>query len=245
MILGKNLIVSINGTPIAAAKSCTVSVSQDFIQACSPTEGRVMTKLPSTYDWSMSVNGLIANSTLPNSLVTLLIAGTQVLINFTDGSNQKYAGYAYVKSCEEGGSIGNLATFSASFESTGPLYTQYSSPTTAAFTEGEEIGFTIVDNLPDYEQDRHYNIYGVEVTVTKRAVLNIFADNNFVVYKASFADVKQAIGIGTTSGLEQYIVVVGSSEEFTIDLAPGTYTILENIYYTEQSELTAKLWQTL
>ena len=62
MLIGKSLIISLDGVAIAAAKSCRVSISQSFIQACSPTSGRVMTKIPTSYDWSISVDCLIASS---------------------------------------------------------------------------------------------------------------------------------------------------------------------------------------
>ena len=122
MILGRNLIVSIDGVPVAGSKSCQFQISQNFIQACAPTNGRTKRKIPTDYDWSMSVDCLIPSSTLSVSLVDKLIAGTRVLLTFTDGSGQNRAGFAYVKSCDEGGSVGSLATFSASFESDGALY---------------------------------------------------------------------------------------------------------------------------
>lgn len=122
MILGRNLIVNIDGVPVAGSKSCQFQISQNFISVCPPTARRVFNKKPTTYDWSMSVDCLIPSSTLSVSLVDKLIEGTRVLLTFTDGSGQNRAGFAYVKSCDEGGSVGSLATFSAYFESDGALY---------------------------------------------------------------------------------------------------------------------------
>ena len=122
MILGRNLIVSIDGVPVAGSKSCQFQISQNFIQACAPTEGRTKRKIPTDYDWSISVDCLIPSSTLSVSLVDKLIEGTRVLLTFTDGSGQNRAGFAYVKSCDESGSVGSLAKFSASFEADGSLY---------------------------------------------------------------------------------------------------------------------------
>ena len=122
MIHGRNLIVSLDGVAIAGAKSCDIDIQQDFITACSPTYGRTMEKIPTTYDWGVSVGCLIPSSTLSVSLIDKLIAGTKCLLTFTDGSGQNRAGWVYVKDCKESGSVGSLATFSASFESTGPLY---------------------------------------------------------------------------------------------------------------------------
>ena len=123
MIHGRNLIVALDGVAVAAAKTCSLDIDQSFLEACSPVSGRTHTKIPTTYDWGVSVDGLIANNSTPTvSLQDRLIAGTKCLLTFTDGSGNLRAGYVYVKSCKESGSVGGLATYSASFESTGPLY---------------------------------------------------------------------------------------------------------------------------
>ena len=147
------MIISIDGTPIAGAKSCQLQLSQDFLQYCSPTESRVMGKLPTTYDWGMSVRGLIPSSTQTVSLADKLVAGTRVLLTFTDGSGQNRAGFAYVKSCDEDGSVGSLATFSASFEADGALYkyTTYNNGTFAQEGQGFELG--IVNNRIIFDYD--------------------------------------------------------------------------------------------
>ena len=169
MILGKNLIVSINGTAIAGAKSCQFQISQNFISACSPTEGRTKRKIPTDYDWSMSVDCLIPSSTLSVSLVDKLIAGTRVFLTFTDGSNLKRAGWAYVKSCDESGSVGSLSKFSASFEADGALY-KYRKIEPSAFTEG-------MDRLILFRHDTDGIVINeAQGDSIKRASINI-ADN--------------------------------------------------------------------
>lgn len=123
MIHGRNLIVALDGVAIAAAKTCSLDLDQSFLEACSPVSGRTHTKIPTTYNWGVSVDGLIADNSTPTvDLEDKLIAGTKCLLTFTDGSGNRRAGFVYVKSCKESGSVGNLATYSASFESTGPLY---------------------------------------------------------------------------------------------------------------------------
>lgn len=132
MIHGRNLIVSIEGVAIAGAKACQIELSRQFIQACSPTESQVLDKIPTTYDWSVSADGLIPASSLTVGLEDKLIKGTKCFLTFTDGSGNKRAGFVYVKSCRESGSVGSLATFNVSFESTGALY-KYEDLTTQAF----------------------------------------------------------------------------------------------------------------
>jgi hypothetical protein len=236
MILGKNLIVSIDRTRVAAAKSCTISVSQEFIQVCAPTERRVLSKIPTTYDWSMSVNGLVASSTEPNNLMDLLLAGTRVMLTFTDGSNQKRAGYAYVASCEESGSIGSLTTFSVQFESDGPLY-KYTTSTVAAFTEGIDHGFTVNDSQVTYNNDRHFKICGASLVVSQPIILMLQSDNPYVIYNAPFSDIKDHLILDTMSELDSLILGAGQVDELWLNLSSGTYTILESVDYEMDPEL--------
>lgn len=229
MILGKNLIVSLNGTPIAAAKSCTFTVSQDFLQVCSPTTSRVFEKIPTTYDWSMSVNGLIANSSLPNSLINLLKEGTKVMLMFTDNSNQKRAGFAYVKVCEEGGSIGALATFSASFESTGPLY-NYTALTPELFTEGNGVYIGISNNTITY-------IFNISTAALRGAGMAggynsgrfyIMTTNTWAAYKANFNTIKGYLQNQSTTDLNSKLFAFGAGDGFVIPDATESYTFLTN-----------------
>ena len=179
MILGRNLIVSIDGVPVAGSKSCQFQISQNFLTACSPTEGRVKEKIPTDYDWSMSVDCLIPSSTLSVSLVDKLIEGTRVLLTFTDGSDQNRAGFAYVKSCDEGGSVGSLATFSASFESDGELYKYiaYNNGTYPIEGEGFELGIVNNDIYFDYDGQRQGGPYVVEVAPNTPGTVYIFANS--------------------------------------------------------------------
>ena len=132
MILGKNLIVSLDGVAIAGAKSCQLEMTRQFLQTCSPTESQVLEKIPTTYDWSISCDGLIPASSLTSGLEDKLIAGTKCFIIFTDSIGNNRAGFVYVKSCRQSGSVGSLATYSVAFESTGRLY-KYTEYTTADF----------------------------------------------------------------------------------------------------------------
>ena len=133
MILGKNLIVSLDGVAIAGAKSCQLEMTRQFLQTCSPTESQVLDKVPTLYDWSLSCDGLIPASSVTVNLEDKLISGTKCFITFTDSIGNNRAGFVYVKSCRQSGSVGSLATYSVSFESTGALY-KYTEYTTAAFT---------------------------------------------------------------------------------------------------------------
>ena len=230
MILGKNLIVSINGTPVAAAKSCTVSVSQDFIQACSPTQGRVMTKIPTTYDWSMSVNGLIANSLAPKELLYMLIEGTEVLLTFQDNGTQRYAGFAYIKSFEQSGSVGNLSTFSASFESDGELFSNWQKLTLSAFASGATDSMAYSNGGITYNFTTGSGLIGIGVQVpASGAKAYVWADMAYAVYNASFTDVQRLVSYESSSGLNEVMIACGDEDRQLVELTEGNYTIMTNI----------------
>ena len=220
MTLGKNLIVSIDGVAVAGAKSCQFQISQNFINVCSPTASRVLNKKPTTYDWSMSVDCLIQSSTLSVSLVDKLIAGTRVLLTFTDGSGQNRAGFAYVKSCEESGSIGSLAKFSASFEADGALY-KYTTYNNGSYPrEGE--GFLLgIDNNGirfDYDPQRQGGPYVVEVAPNAQGTVLIFTNAVWAVLGGlTLSDVLIAMDQGDSQLLEEDTTKYGNS--------PSTYEL--------------------
>ena len=194
MIQGRNLIVSIDGTSIAGAKSCQFQISQNFISACSPTEGRTKRKIPTDYDWSMSADCLIPSSSLSISLVEKLIAGTRVFLTFTDGSLQKRAGWAYVKSCDESGSVGSLAKFSASFEADGALY-KYRKIEPSAFTEG-------MGRFISFSNNNEIVINEAPGDNIKRAVINIAGNEKLYI---AWNAVNGFISIDSLENINGYI----------------------------------------
>ena len=206
MIHGRNLIVALDGVAIAAAKTCSLDMDQSFLEACSPVSGRTHTKIPTTYDWGVSVDGLIANSSSPTvSLQDRLIEGTKCLLTFTDGSGNRRAGFVYVKSCKESGPVGGLATYSASFESTGPLYRYYE------YNDGEwpyeGAGFELSINQGsiyfDYDRDRQEGPYAVEIKPLRPGKVYIFTDDVWALYNViDLAQITQWFNGTDTQALE-------------------------------------------
>ena len=231
MTQGRNLIVSIDGVAIAGAKSCSFEISQDFIKACPPTSGRVMNKIPTTYDWSMSVDCLIPSSALSVSLVDKLIAGTRVLLTFTDGSGNNRAGYAYVKSCNENGPVGSLAKFSASFESDGDLY-KYTVYAVDDFTEGDrfEVRVNTGGTVTYIFNQSGTSTLGVQIATTQACKAIILADDSWVLYQEEFDVIKEAIDKEDEQVLGGAMIDCGAQPK-TVQLAANTtYTVLENFF---------------
>ena len=227
MILGRNLIVSIDGVPVAGSKSCQFQISQNFLTVCSPTEGRVKEKIPTDYDWSVSVDCLIQNSTLSVSLVDKLIAGTKCMMTFTDGSGNRRLGFVYVKSCDENGSIGSLATFSASFESTGALY-KYTQYNAELFQEGDQWDLQITNGHIDIIANSNKNLLGVGFYVSSPGEFYVTCDSAWGLVKMSFANVKTKLTQGLTSDIEQNEVACNNdyNQQYIKITEVGYYTFL-------------------
>lgn len=227
MTHGRNLIVALDGVAIAGAKSCKLNISQDFIKACSPTSGRVNKKIPTTYDWGVSCDCLIPSSNLPTDLTDKLIAGTRCLLTFTDKSGQFRAGWVYVKNCDQGGTVGSLATFSASFESDGALYKYLYNET---FTEGKNTIMSINNDSILLGNSLTNNVYGVQISGISKVTL--VANGVVAITNAPFnAAMKAQFELIEPPIINNNLVfaAVVSQNETTVTLdSTKTYTILSN-----------------
>ena len=206
MIPGRNLIVSLEGVAVAAAKTCSLDLDQSFLEACSPVSGRTHTKIPTTYDWGVSVNGLITNISYPATrLQDILIEGKKCLLTFTDGQENSRAGFVYVKSCKESGSVGGLATYSASFESTGPLYKYQEYNNGEWVQEGDGFVLSIFNDRIrfDYDGERQGGPYAVYINPPRPGKVMTFTDDVWALYNIiDLAQIKQLLYDTDTQALE-------------------------------------------
>lgn len=233
MTLGRKLIVAIDGVAAAGAKSCNFGMSQDFIKACSPANGRVLTKIPTTYEWSLSCDCLVPNSNFANRAVDMIKEGTKCFVTFTDGQGFRRCGDAYIKSCDYAGSVGSLATFKVTFEPSGPLQT-YLAPEPEPFTEGNGIEL-IAQGDSDFSLDESetLNTYGVGFTITKTAKVTVQSRANWAFINIPFdADTKAAVGHAETRPFDEKSKITGTGNK-TFQLTAGTYTILMTNQYQQ------------
>ena len=124
MVQGRNLILALNNTAIAAAKSCSFKIQQNFIEACSPTSGRTKKKIPTDYSWDLSCDCLMATPAYADSIVNMVKNGTEVIVRFYDttyGINRK--GKAFVASANIDGPVGSLSKLSISITGSEELET--------------------------------------------------------------------------------------------------------------------------
>ena len=119
MIHGDDILVTTNiggsQVAVAACKTCGFDISQNFIEACSPTSGRTKKKIPTDYGWSVSCDCLVANPQYAKQWIDAVKNGTELTLQFLM-VGFKVVGKAFVKSCKANGAKGSLANLSVQFE---------------------------------------------------------------------------------------------------------------------------------
>lgn len=124
MILGKNLVLAINGTPLAAARSCSIDKQQSFLPVASPTSGRYEQSLPERLAWSISADALVGTMDAYKTLDAAMDDGTLLTIRYYDTEyNLNKTGTAYIENLHLEGSVGSLAKMSVTLKGSGPTST--------------------------------------------------------------------------------------------------------------------------
>lgn len=121
IVLGRNLIIKVNGTAIAGAKSCEINIQGEDIEVASATQQQWREFMSGRKTWTVSCSHLIpatgtpmrSNAEMVNTRVTLLLQ--------TGLENDILSGQAIVKQWSATGAVGALAKGSFSFQGTGQL----------------------------------------------------------------------------------------------------------------------------
>lgn len=122
MVHGKDLILSIDGTVIAAAKSCDLDLQTDFIEVCSPIGGQWKNYIPTTNSWGCSASALCTTMEYFDQLEQLWHDRTKVTLRFWDEEMWcLYKGYAYISNLKTSGPVGSLVSLQAQFQTLGEL----------------------------------------------------------------------------------------------------------------------------
>lgn len=123
---GSDLIVTIDGSPIAAAKSCDIDVECDLIETASPSTGKFRTYIPARKGWKIDTNHFVLkypDTVLPEFMDGLV--GKYVQIEVKRKSTiylaDKVSGTAICVKSHITATKGKLAYGSFSFVGTGAL----------------------------------------------------------------------------------------------------------------------------
>ena len=121
MIHGRNLIIKVNGTAIAGARSCDINISGEEIEVASATQSKWREFLTGREEWSVTCNHLLPASGTPLRSSKEMV-NTTVTIRMESGRyGDVLTGQAIVKSWRSTGTLGNLAQGTFSFRGSGPL----------------------------------------------------------------------------------------------------------------------------
>ena len=124
MKLGKDLVLAIGGTPLAACRSCNIDKQQSFIPTASPTSGRWEQSTPERLAWSISADALLGTMAAYKTLDAAQDAGTELTIRYYDTEyNLNKTGTAYIESLRLEGSVGSLCKMSVTLKGSGSLTT--------------------------------------------------------------------------------------------------------------------------
>lgn len=121
IIHGRNLIIKVNGTAIACAKSCEINVEGEQLETASPDTGTWRTFLAGRKEWSVTCGYLIPAAGTPLRSEAAMVNTTVTLTAQSDMSGDTLTGSAIVRTWRASGNIGNLAQGSFQFRGNGAL----------------------------------------------------------------------------------------------------------------------------
>lgn len=118
--LGRNIIISVDGTPVAAVKSHEITTDANTIEVASPSQQDYEEHIPGRKSWSIMCSYLL---TAVADITKVLQAGTVVTITSGPSSGTKLTGRAIVRQCKQTYTVGNISVGNFQFQGTGPLTT--------------------------------------------------------------------------------------------------------------------------
>ena len=242
MVKGKDLILSINDTVVAAAQSCDIDMSTDFIETCPPNGGRWKDYVPSTQSWGVSASFLCIKMDYFNDLWNTWKNRYKVTVRFWDTAmGCFYKGSAYVKSLKTNGSVGSLVKASVDFQTTGELqraekvtinqafWTQHYMRQRIVFFALSGRCYVYLKDTSDQDKMVFYH------TETFAKQTRIHVSNNVVVLQATAAETETMLtNLSTEAFNSAAVLYAGNYKEADRVVPAGTYTFVSDIgrYYS-------------
>ena len=168
MIHGENLTLSLNGTIVAAAKSCTLEFSQELIEVASPISGADKQYIPGKRGWTVSTDGMCETMGYVGKLQAGL--SQKYTLRFYDKDLSIYhSGSCYIKSLRVSGEIGKIVTYSVSLQGSGAM-----GDTSETLTSDLALTDTYINPLSmsytvfQAEQDQSAKTWYIQVTIKSK-----------------------------------------------------------------------------
>lgn len=229
MILGKNLILAIGNTPLAASKSCRVSKSKSFIEVASPTASAWESFIPSKKGWSMSADCLIGTMEAYKTLDAAWKNDTALTIRFYNTEyDENETGTAYIENLELTASNGSLATMSVSLKGSGELSEYGGTDIALTFQAGTQQGYYYISNGTAYYDDHQQGDLTAEIykfTLSKRSKVRLYMDYCECAIFTKDADIIEELGHSANFSL-QSLNAQAYNNSTDIMLDAGTWYVL-------------------
>ena len=119
---GNDILVYMNGLPVAGARSAEVRVDGELVEVAAATQGDWREFMAGRKEWDVQVSHLVlANADIQklitvNQKVTLLIKGRN------DANTAGLTGQAFIQNAKQTYTKGALVQGAFTFKGTGPLY---------------------------------------------------------------------------------------------------------------------------
>ena len=118
LIHGRNILIYAGGQAVAAARSCTISMSVDDSEVSNPASISTRNYIAGRKSWNMTITKLVTvaytffENTDQEVRLSFMVRGS---------STDRMTGNAIVKNVEVSGTVGSLTTGNFTFQGTGPL----------------------------------------------------------------------------------------------------------------------------
>lgn len=118
MIHGRNILIYSGGHVVAAARSCSISMSVDDTEVSNPADLKNRCYLTERKSWNMTITKLV---TVAHTFFENLDQEVRLSFMVRGSSTDRMTGNAIVKNVEVSGTVGSLTTGNFTFQGTGPL----------------------------------------------------------------------------------------------------------------------------
>lgn len=240
MIHGENLILAINGTTLAASKSCSLSKKQSFIDVSNPTDGRWEACVPKTLSWSMSSDCLLATMDAYKTLDAAWKAGTPLTIRFFNTEyDENETGTAYIDNLDLQCAKNNLAKMSISLRGSGPLteYTGTNIPFTKSLLQNGKYYTFMYDGNYTVQSEETGKVYGGSISLSKRTMVQVTGYENDLFFSQDSGLIQKATN-GEDILKTDYSARTQGDGKVWLD-AGTWYIVVSNQNYTSDPQLRA------
>lgn len=118
MIHGRNILIYEGGKVVAAARTCSISMSVDDTEVSNPADLKNRCYLTGRKSWNMTITKLV---TVAHTFFENLDQEVRLSFMVRGSSTDRMTGNAIVKNVEVSGTVGSLTTGNFTFQGTGPL----------------------------------------------------------------------------------------------------------------------------